>query len=122
MSVQPGNQYEQPAGTNAVPSAARTASGNSGALRVYGDKINVFLDVTAVSGTTPSATFTVEWAHDGTTWFPAATPDTLGAAVTAGVKRVQTVDVKGPFLRVVWTVSGTTPSFTFAVHLYGLDY
>jgi hypothetical protein len=116
------NAYAQPAGTNAVPSAARTATGNSGALRVYGDKINLLVDVTTVSGTTPSMTLTVEWSHDGTTWFPAATPDTLGAAITAGVKRVHTVDVKGAFARVVWTISGTTPSFTFAIHIHGLDY
>lgn len=122
MSVnQQDNAYPQPAGANAVPSAARTATGNSGALRVWGDRIAIFLDVTAVSGTTPSYTFTVEWSHDGTTWFPAATPDTLGAAVTTPVKRVHTVDTKGPFCRVVWTVTGTTPSATFAVHLYGLD-
>jgi hypothetical protein len=119
---QADNAYAQPAGTNAVPSAARTATGQSAALRVFGDKVNFFLDVTAVSGTTPSYTFTVEWSHDGTTWFPAATPDTLGAAVTAQVKRVHTVDAKGPFCRVVWTVTGTTPSATFAIHLHSLDY
>lgn len=121
-TTQADNQYEQPAGANAVPSAPRTATGQSSALRIYGDKINLFVDVTAVSGTTPSMTLTVEWSHNGTTWFPAATPDTLGAAITAATKRVHTVDVKGPFARVVWTITGTTPSFTFAVHAYGLDF
>ena len=121
-TTQADNQYEQPVGNNAVPSAARTTSGNSAALRVYGDKANFLLDVTTVSGTTPSMTLTVEWSHDGTTWFPAATPDTLGAAITANTKRVHTVDIKGRFCRVVWTISGTTPSFTFAIHLHLLDY
>jgi hypothetical protein len=121
VSLQPGNAYEQPAGTNAVPSAARTTSGNSGALRVFSDRLQVFVDVTAATGTTPSMQLTIEWSHDGTTWFPAATPDTLGAAIIAATKRVHTVDAKGPYARVVWAVTGTTPSFTFAVHLYGQD-
>jgi hypothetical protein len=119
---QADNAYEQPVGNSAVPSAARTATGQSSALRVFGDKANFLVDVTAVSGTTPSMTLSVEWSHDGTTWFPAATPDTLGAAITAAVKRVHTVDIKGKFCRLVWTITGTTPSFTFAVHVHLLDY
>ncbi len=121
-TIQSDNQYEQPAGTNAIPSAARTATGQSAALRVYGDKINFLVDVTAATGTTPSMALTVEWSHNGTTWFPADTPDTLGAAVTAPVKRVKQIDVKAPFARVVWTITGTTPSLTFAIHVFGLDY
>lgn len=107
---------------NTVPSAARTATGNSGAIVVNGaERAHFLLEVTAVSGTTPSMALTVEWSHDGTTWFPAATPDTLGAAVTAAVKRVHSLEVKAPFCRIVWTITGTTPSFTFAIHAHLQD-
>lgn len=110
-------------GANAVASAARTASGSSSAIIVNGaEKVNLLVDVTVVSGTTPSLTLSVEWSHDGTTWFPAATPDTLGAAITAVTKRVHVLDIKAPFCRVVWAITGTTPSFTFAVHAHLLDY
>lgn len=122
MTLQQSNAYEQPAGLNAVASAARTTSGNSPALRVFGDKVNVFIDVTAASGVAPSAVFTLEWSMDGANFFPAATADTLGVAITAITKRVHTVDVKGPYCRVAWVVTGTTPSLTFAIHLHGLDY
>lgn len=107
------------AGVNAVPSAARTTSGASDALYVENaDKVSFLVDVTAVSGTTPSMTLTVEWSHDGTTWFPADPVDSLGAAITAAAKRVRTLDSKGRFCRVVWEITGTTPSFTFAVHVH----
>lgn len=236
MSLQAGNQYEQPAGVDAVASAVRVASGNSAALRVFGDKVNVLVDVTAMSngllttptgltaaavagggtfaagtyfwkitatnangetlasneasvaialngratlnwtavpgatgyrvyratatngqsvspafvaavgavttytdtgtatsagavpasnttaGTAPSLALSLEWALDGVTWFPADPVDTLGVAFTAAGRRVRQVDVKALFCRVVWAITGSTPSTTFAVHLHGLDY
>lgn len=103
---------------NAVPSAARTTTGQSSAIDC-GNSRNVALlvDVTAVSGTTPSATFSVEWSHDGTNWF-AADPADVMTAITAAAKRVKYVDTKAPNMRLVWTITGTTPSFTFAAHAY----
>ena len=108
---------------NVVASAARTTNGNSSAIVVNGaERVNVLIDVTATGGT-PSMTLSLEWSHDGTTWFPAATPDTLGAAITAATKRVHgPIDIKAPFTRVVWAIGGTSPSLTFAIHFHLQDY
>ena len=123
-TAQADNAEPQRPGANVVPSAARTATGNSGAILVNGaDKVSFLLETTAASGTTPSYTFSVEWSHNGTTWFTPSTPDTLGAAVTAAnVRRITTFDVKAPFARIVWTVTGTNPSLTFAIHAHLVDY
>lgn len=99
-------------------SAARTTTGQSGAIQSQGKQIAVEVDVTAVSGTTPSLALTIEWSDDnGTTWFQADPPDTF-TALTAVGKRVKEFDVKAPYFRAVWTITGTTPSFTFAVDAY----
>lgn len=97
-----------------VTSAARTASGNSGALTHYGaaTTLRCQLDVTAVSGTSPSLTVLVEDTLDGTNY------NTIGtfAAKTAVGREV--INITTPFsdtLRVSWTITGTTPSLTFSV-------
>jgi hypothetical protein len=98
-----------------APSAARTTSGNSGLVAVdNGDQLAVLLNVTAVSGTTPSMTVSVQWSHDGTTVVDAETPDSM-TAVTATGGKVKTFQVKGLYYRVAWAITGTTPSFTFEI-------
>lgn len=100
-----------------VASAARTASGDTGTLTGWGHAttIRAQLDVTAVSGTSPSLTVLIEDTLDGTSW------NTVGtfAAKTATGREV--INITTPFadrLRVWWTVTGTTPSFTFSVAVY----
>ena len=95
-----------------VPSAARAASGN-GSPVVMGDRdvLRLTLSVTAASGTTPSLTVTIQHSADGVTWtnhssFAAATAVTSERKVFGGIDR---------FARASWTVTGTTPSFTFSV-------
>lgn len=97
-----------------VPSAAQTASGNSGTLTGYGPatSLRAQLNVTAASGTTPTLNVIIEDSLDGTNW------NTVGtfAQKTAAAREV--INITTPFsdlLRVTWTVGGTTPSFTFAV-------
>lgn len=95
-------------------SAAATASGTGVAFPTgYQSTLDIFLDVTAVSGTTPSMTVTVEWSNDGATWFGADTPDTF-SAITAAKKVVKEFAVKGNYARLNFAITGTTPSFTFA--------
>lgn len=77
------------------------------------DKISVMLNVTAVSGTTPSMTVNVEWSHDNLTWF-SADPADVFTAITAAATKTKIFDVKGLYCRLNCTISGTTPSFTFA--------
>jgi hypothetical protein len=102
-----------------VALAARTVSGNSGALAGdYGmaKAIRVQVQSTAVSGTTPSLVVTVEDSvDDGVTW---NVIDTFGAISTV-TRIVRTTSATfGPKLRVSWAITGTTPSVTFSVDLY----
>lgn len=106
-----------------VASAARTVSGNSGQLVVGGsvsygaaDTIALLINVTAVAGTSPSMSVSVEWSADGASWAVADPADAFTAAFTAAAARVRLFDVKAPFVRIVWAITGTTPSFTFTIH------
>jgi hypothetical protein len=103
-----------------VASAARTATGNSGDLTL-GDKgagLALVVDVTAVSGTSPSMTLSVEWSQDGGTTFGQADPVDVFTAITAAATKTKSFTVKGDHYRLVWTISGTTPSFTFSIRRY----
>ena len=75
------------------------------------------MDVTAASGTTPNLALSIEWSANGTDWATPETPDTF-TAITAAAKRVKSFARKAPFYRVVWAITGTTPSFTFSVDEY----
>lgn len=97
-----------------VASAARTATGNSGAIYGLGpaSSLRVQLDVTAASGTTPTLDVIVQDTLDGTNW---NTVGTFAQKVAAGR---EVINITTPFadaIRISWTVAGTTPSFTFAV-------
>lgn len=79
-----------------------------------------FLDVSAASGTTPSLTVSVQ-VQDTVSgkWqnilaFPAQTAATGGTPISA-----ITSELYGMAHRVAWTVSGTTPSFTFTLGYVG---
>lgn len=106
--------YADPA--TVVPSAARTTNGNSGQIRPTGDgeTLAFHVSVTAASGTGPSLALSVEWSNDGTNWAVPETADTF-TAITAAVQRVKTFERKAMFYRLVWAITGTTPSFTFSV-------
>ena len=102
-----------------VTSTARTTTGNSGALKAPSEpNLSLLAVVSAASGTTPSMTLSVEWSADGTNFVPADTADSFTAITTANglTKRFTT---KSAFYRVVWTITGTTPSFTFSVSEMG---
>jgi len=103
-----------------VASAARTTTGNSAALVCEkGLNLNLLVEVTAASGTTPSLALTVEWSMDGTNFGALDTaPDGFTAITAATVRVVKQFPVRAPFFRVVWTITGTTPSFTFQASRY----
>lgn len=97
---------------NTIASAARTVTGNSGALDASGfSMLAAFLNVTAASGTTPSMTVSVEESNDGSTWRAVGS----FAAKTAVSNERKSFAIAEPFYRYVWTISGTTPSFTFTI-------
>lgn len=97
-------------------SGTQTGTGNSGALAL-GDQsvLDLEINVSAVSGTTPSMTLSIQWSNDGVNFGPAdGTPDAFAAITAAGTVAKQ-VTVKGLYMQLVWTISGTTPSFSFSV-------
>jgi hypothetical protein len=111
--------------TNLHATAARTTTGSATGVDVQardGD-LYLVLDSAAGTGTTPTLDVTVE------------SSDTLGGAYTAitgaAFTRVTTTasqqsltiskDEARRFIRVTYTIGGTTPSFTFSVNAVGVN-
>ena len=111
---------------------AKTATGNGATQTNVGNKgAQILVNMGTVSGTTPTCVLKVQGSVDGgTTWYdiPGATTASLiatgvfgitvypGIAVTAGgVTTGTTAGASGVLprsWRMVWTIGGTTPSFT----------
>lgn len=108
----------------ASASSAKTATGNSGSIQVPPGSPNlaIIVDATAQSGVTPTLDFSVEWSNDGTTFATVDTADTFAQITGANVPRTRAkaFAVKGKHFRLVWTIAGTTPSFTFSATAYGV--
>lgn len=102
-----------------MPDITRLHGGNvtttgSGVATIVprGSAISVGVVISGVTGTTPSATFEIQWSHDGINWGSAdGTADTF-TAITTGKTVAKNVTVKGPLMRLSWSVTGTTPNFT----------
>ena len=98
-----------------VASAARTTTGNSGAISASaaaGQAMAAFINITAASGTNPTLDVYLEESYDnGTTWTTIWT-----APRKTGISSIQVppMAVCGR-RRWSWTIGGTTPSFTFVV-------
>jgi hypothetical protein len=97
-----------------VASAARTTTGNSGPFGGWsrgGGDPQSRLAITAVGGT-PNLVLTIEDSPDGTTW---TVRDTYPAQTgIATVTRALPLNM-AQFQRVLWTITGGTPSLTFSV-------
>lgn len=93
-------------------SDAQTASSQTGAIEIYGKELTVTLDVTAVSGTTPTLDVKLQHSPDGSLWSDLGTAFTQKTAVS---REVKTFTQMHGYVRVVWTIGGTTPSFTCSV-------
>jgi hypothetical protein len=103
-----------------VASAAKTATGNSGPLATNGANLCIGVIVSAASGTTPSMTLTVEWSFDGVS-FGAGETAVSYAAITAAKNTALRIVAQAPLYRLVWTITGTTPSFTFSAFAWSTD-
>lgn len=94
---------------------AETATGNStsvdGTAATTGGGV-ASLHVTAASGTTPSATVKVQHSTDNSAWVDLIT---FTAATTATSERKTVTGTVNRYTRETRTISGTTPSFTYAV-------
>lgn len=110
------------AARDVVSSAARTTTGTSSAIVLadMGRSMNLAVETTAASGTTPTLDLTIEWSDDGgTTWFVTDTSDAFTQITgTGNGLRVKQFLIKAATYRIRWTVAGTTPSFTFAISEY----
>ena len=105
------------AATTLVASAARTTTGSSSAITVGSGAANLTLEVetTAASGTSPSMTLTVQWSVDGTNFGNIDGATDSFAAITATGNVVKSLPVRAPYMQFTWTISGTSPSFTFSI-------
>lgn len=110
--------YSEGLGAAVVTSAARTTTGNGSSIET-GDRVEVrglVLDVTAASGTGPSLTVNVQTSDDNTSW---RTLQSFTAVTAAPANQHLSVGGMDRYLRFSWTITGTTPSFTFSVGQLG---
>ena len=104
------------------PGTARTATGTGTALSLgpvaAGARLYAALHVLSVAGTTPSLTVSIESDDAGGMATP-TTRLTFDPATAAGGQALRTdaSAITDTHYRVTWSVSGTTPSFMFAVSL-----
>jgi hypothetical protein len=104
-------------------STAYTASGNSGDLTVGSlTRLAIDFNVTAVAGTVPSCTFSVERkGSDGVYYVIAASAavSAVGATSFSVGAGLTTSSAFGATIRLKWAISGTAPSFTFTYSAVG---
>jgi|DEB0MinimDraft_3_1074331.scaffolds.fasta_scaffold00311_11 hypothetical protein len=99
-----------------APLAAATATGTGTQVDNTDSTANgaaCYLHVTAASGTTPTLDVVVEHSADASTWVTLATFAQVAAGGNA--ERVAVTGTVNRYLRASWTISGTSPSFTFHV-------
>lgn len=100
------------------PSAAQTATSQSSGRIVPGIRLGAMhVNVSAVSGTTPTLEVKLQESADGINW--ADLPSfTTALLITTGLTRIANPApslILDGYIRAVWTIGGTTPSFTFTV-------
>jgi hypothetical protein len=101
-----------------VPSGARTASGSTTDIDVGRFMCaEICLDVTAVSGTSPSLDVYIEGKDQMSGKYKVLFSQTGINAVSTYWFTITTLAFK--YIRVRWVISGTSPSFTFSVGLEG---
>ena len=106
-----------------IVSAANTASGSTADLAVGRlAALGVDVNVTAVSGSSPSISFVLERKGSDGIYYPLASPAALTAAgqISLSVGRgLTTAAALGTAVRLRWVITGTTPSFTFSASIVG---
>lgn len=104
-------------------SAAYTASGNlPPVLPVAYPTIAVDVNVSAVSGTSPSLSLFLERLGGDGVWYAVWSPTAItavGAASTSVGPGCATQEVLTNQIRLRWAITGTSPSFTFSVSIVG---
>lgn len=102
------------------PTGAETISGIGDSFTVYNDLVGIFVNVSAIVNGSDDAVlnFQLQQSPNGMDWY-----DVSGINIT-GIADVGLYEflVENPQLltdtvRIVWTISGTMPSFTFEVEI-----
>lgn len=100
-------------------STARTATGQTTGQTDFQDiaRAAFYIDCTAVSGTSPTLDVTVqEFDALGSDWY---TVGTFAQLTTTGNERIAVDPLHGDQIRIQYTITGTSPSFTFSVGAVG---
>ena len=105
------------------PTAARTSTGQTSGidLKNYDGDVVFLLDSAAGTGTSPTLDVTIEDSADNSSFAAitgAAFTQVVGAA--SAQKLVVNKDSARRYVRVKYTITGTTPSFTFSVNAVGV--
>lgn len=95
-----------------IASAARTTTGNSGVLDTQGfGTLSFQFVVSAASGTLPTLDFEIQSSEDQINWGIVFDSQRF---TTSGAQRLGAIRISARYYRIVWTIGGTTPSFTFS--------
>ena len=91
-----------------------TVNGNTGSLNVEGwASLAVIVNITAITGASPTITFSIdEFDPTSNTYTSLAATSALAAT---GTTRFTVTQLISQFIRLSWTVSGTSPSVTCTV-------
>lgn len=97
-------------------STARTTTGTTTAVDVGEASVGRFrLYITAISGTLPVLDVDVQQSHDNSTFTTIDSFPTVGNTASSEYSKVIEFRHSARYLRLSYTISGTSPSFTFSV-------
>lgn len=106
------------------PTAARTTTGNGTAVDVqlYDGDLIFILDSAAGTGTTPTLDIKLQSSDTSGGTYTDIAGATFTQVTTSASQQTITVskDENRRWFRIVYTISGTTPSFTFSVNAVGV--
>ncbi len=96
-----------------LASGSRTASGEGSSTDLENTReLIVTLDVSAASGTSPTLDVKIQHSPDGVKWSDLGT---AFAQKTGVAREVKVFTQYHRYVKVVYTIAGTSPSFTFSV-------
>lgn len=97
-----------------VTSAVRTANGQGSALAPKGEKVRLFLDVSAAGGTSPTLDVKVD-VRDPLSGNWVQNAEAFAQVTGTGTTSLVITNPLGTEFRIRWVIGGTSPSFTFSV-------
>lgn len=91
-----------------------TSTGNSGSLDGEGMSLVSFtVNITAASGSSPTLSINIQESDDQSNWISIATTNTFTGVSTQNMRGLP---LSSRYYRYVYTITGSTPSFTFSIN------